>query len=80
MVLFEKYGQHQPLNRQPQRHAREGVELSGSILADQVGTCAFAPRPLYKRVREHVLAAARIDGDEIPVPVLAKGKPRIAPA
>ena len=24
MVLFEKYGQHQPLNRQSERYAREG--------------------------------------------------------
>ena len=28
MVLFEKYGAHQPLNRQSERYAREGVELS----------------------------------------------------
>jgi transposase len=28
MVLFEKCGQHQPLNRQSERYAREGVELS----------------------------------------------------
>jgi transposase len=34
MILFEKYGQHQPLNRQSQRYAREGVELSLSTLAD----------------------------------------------
>jgi transposase len=24
MILFEKYGQHQPLNRQSERYAREG--------------------------------------------------------
>lgn len=35
MILFEKYGQHQPLNRQSERYAREGVELSLSTLADQ---------------------------------------------
>src|SRR5882672_10281674 len=29
MILFEKYGQHQPLNRQAERYAREGVPLSG---------------------------------------------------
>lgn len=34
MVLFEKFGQHQPLNRQSERYAREGVELSLSTLAD----------------------------------------------
>ena len=28
MILFEKYGQHQPLNRQRDRYAREGVDLS----------------------------------------------------
>ncbi len=33
MLLFEKYGQHQPLNRQAERYAREGVELSLSTLS-----------------------------------------------
>jgi transposase len=28
MILFEKFGQHQPLNRQAERYAREGVDLS----------------------------------------------------
>jgi transposase len=37
MILFEKYGLHQPLNRQAERYMREGVELSLSTLADQVG-------------------------------------------
>src|ERR1700681_2115526 len=35
MILFEKYGQHQPLNRQSERYAKEGVPLSLSTLADQ---------------------------------------------
>jgi transposase len=39
MILFERFGQHQPLNRQAERYAREGVELSLSTLADQVGAC-----------------------------------------
>ena len=47
MILFEKYGQHQPLNRQSERYAREGVELSVSTLADQVGASAALLRPLY---------------------------------
>ena len=25
MIMFEKFGQHQPLNRQAERYAREGV-------------------------------------------------------
>ncbi len=48
MILFEKYGQHQPLNRQSERYAREGVDLSLSTLADQVGACATALRPLHR--------------------------------
>src|SRR3546814_8194290 len=42
MLLFEKFGAHQPLNRQRDRYAREGVDLSLSTLADQVGTCTAA--------------------------------------
>ncbi len=74
MILFEKYGQHQPLNRQSERYAREGVDLSLSTLADQVGGCAVVLRPLYDLVRAHVFAGARAHGDDTTVPVLAKGK------
>ena len=74
MILFEKYGQHQPLNRQRDRYAREGVDLSLSTLADQVGACTVALRPLHDLIAEHVLAADRLHGDDTPVPVLAKGK------
>jgi transposase len=76
MILFEKYGQHQPLNRQSERYAREGIDLSVSTLADQVGGCAVLLRPLYELIRAHVFAGARIHGDETPVPVLAKHETR----
>jgi len=74
MLVFEKYGQHQPLNRQAERFAREGVPLSLSTLADQVGAAAFALMPLYRRIEAHVLAAERLHGDDTTVPVLAKGQ------
>jgi transposase len=74
MILFEKYGQHQPLNRQSERYAREGVELSLSTLADQVGACAAVLKPLHDLIRAHVLAGERVHGDDTPVPVLAKGQ------
>lgn len=32
MILFEKDGCHQPLNRQSERYAREGVDLDVSTL------------------------------------------------
>ena len=74
MILFEKFGQHQPLNRQRDRYAREGVDLSLSTLADQVGACTAALKPLHDLIAAHVLAADRLHGDDTPVPVLARGK------
>ena len=74
MILFEKFGQHQPLNRQSERYAREGVDLSLSTLADQVGACAAALRPLHAVIEAHVLAAERLHGDDTMVPILAKGQ------
>ncbi len=78
MLLFEKYGQHQPLNRQAERFAREGVPLSVSTLADQVGAGAFALMPLYRLIEAHVLAAERLHGDDTTVPVMARGKTETA--
>ncbi len=73
-ILFEKFGQHQPLNRQSERYRREGIDLSVSTLADQVGACATALRPLYGLIEAHVLSAHRLHGDDTTVPILAKGK------
>ena len=66
------------MNRQAERYAREGVPLSLSTLADQVGACVSVLRPLYDRLQTHVLAAERLHGDDTTVPVLAKGKTDIA--
>jgi hypothetical protein len=74
MLLFEKFGQHQPLNRQAERYGREGVPLSLSTLADQVGAGCAALEPLLRRVERHVFAGDRLHGDDTTVPVLAKGK------
>jgi transposase len=74
MLLFEKFGQHQPLNRQAERYAREGVPLALSTLADQVGAACAVLKPLLERIEAHVLAAERLHGDDTTVPVLAKGK------
>ena len=74
MILFEKFGQHQPLNRQAERYTREGVPLSLSTLADQVGGCCAVLAPLLRRIERHVFAAERLHSDDTTVPVLAKGK------
>jgi transposase len=74
MLLFEKFGQHQPLNRQAERYGREGVPLALSTLADQVGAACTVLKPLLERIEAHVFAAERLHGDDTTVPVLAKGK------
>src|SRR6266513_183024 len=74
MIMFEKFGQHQPLNRQAERYAKEGVPLSLSTLADQVGAGCAVLEPILRRIEAHVFAAERLHGDDTTVPVLAKGK------
>ena len=74
MILYAKFALHQPLNRQSEAYAREGVDLPLSTLADDVGACAAVLTPLAERIGAHVFAAARIHGDDTPVPLLAKGK------
>ena len=72
-ILFEKFGQHLPLNRQAERFAKEGVDISLSTLVDQVGACAEALAPIHALIRAHVLAAKRLHADDTTVPLLAKG-------
>ena len=74
LILYAKYGHHQPLNRQSESFAREGIDLDVSTLADWVGACTASLAPLVELIRLHVLDAARLHGDDTTVPVLAKGK------
>ena len=74
MILYAKFGEHQPLNRQSESYAREGIELDVSTLADWVGACTANLAPLIELIRHHVLTADRIHADDTTVPVLAKAK------
>jgi transposase len=76
MIVVDKYANHQPLNRQSDKFACEGIDLSVSTMADHVGACAATLRPLYELIKAHVFAAERVHGDDTTVPVLAKGKTR----
>jgi transposase len=78
MVLHEKFGQHQPLNRQAERYALEGVPIALSTMADAVGAVCAALGPLLHLIEAHVMAAERLHGDDTTVPVQALGKCDIA--
>jgi transposase len=74
MIVFEKFGQHQPLNRQAERYALEGVPIALSTMADAVGSVCAALDPLLRLVESHVMAAERLHADDTTVPVLAEGR------
>jgi transposase len=74
MIAFEKFGQHQPLNRQSERFAREGVPLSVSTLADLVGVTCVALEPALRHIVAVVFAASRLHGDDTTKPVMSRGK------
>src|SRR5256885_8556013 len=74
MIVFEKFGQHQPLNRQAERYTLEGVPIALSTMADAVGSVCAALDPLLRLVEAHVMAAERLHADDTTVPVLASGK------
>src|SRR6202142_4258524 len=78
MILYEKFGQHQPLNRQTERYALEGVPISLSTAADAVGACCTVLEPLSGLLEAHVMASERLHGDATIVPVLALGKCDVA--
>lgn len=72
MILFEKYGQHQPLNRQAERYARAGVELacqrwptrSAAAASRLMPMRASTPstHPIVTRVRSSKGPAGRMRG------------------
>ncbi len=72
-VLVSKYADHQPLYRQSEIYAREGVDLDRSTLAGWVGATSELLAPLVEAVRDHIMAASKLHADDTPVPVLAPG-------
>jgi transposase len=72
-VLASKYCDHQPLYRQSEIYARQGVELERSTLADWVGGSAHLLEPLVEELRRYVMAGSKLHADDTPVPVLAPG-------
>jgi transposase len=78
MILYEKFGAHQPLNRLCERYALEGVPIALSTMADAVGAGCLALSPVLTALERRVFSAERLHGDDTTVPVLAAGKTDIA--
>jgi transposase len=73
-VLVSRYADHMPLYRQAQALARQGIEIGREVLAGWVGAAAFEIRPVVERMRDILLASARLFADETTMPVLEPGR------
>lgn len=72
-VVVSKFADHLPLYRQSEIYAREGIDLDRSTLAGWVGGVSRTLAPLVEELRRYVMDAAKLHGDDTPVPVLAPG-------
>src|SRR6202163_3538885 len=75
-VVVDKYAWHKPLYRQAQIMRLQGLPVDRSTLAGWVGAAAAEIRPVYLRMKEIVLASAKIVGDETRAPVRDPGRGR----
>ena len=75
-VVVARFADHQPLYRQAQMMAREGVIIERSTLSFWIGYAAAEVAPVVDRLREMLLASSRIFVDETVVPVLDPGRGR----
>ena len=75
-VVVDKYAWHKPLYRQAQIMRLQGLPVDRSTLAGWVGAAAAEIKPVYLRMKEIVLASAKIVVDETRAPVLDPGRGR----
>ncbi|ECD9518271.1 IS66 family transposase [Salmonella enterica subsp. diarizonae] len=72
-VLVSKYAEHTPLYRQTEILARQGVDLSRSLLSNWVDACCRLMAPLDEALYNYVMDTRKLHTDDTPVPVLAPG-------
>lgn len=69
-TVLAKYGDHAPLYRQEDVHARQGIILLRSTLCDWIAAAADLAEPLYRRLRGRVLESRIIWTDDTTVKLL----------
>ena len=75
-IAVSKYQDHMPLNRIEGRFAREGLRIARSTMCDWMRDTALAMKPIFKAMRDEVLASRVIHTDDTPVPVLDRALDR----
>jgi len=76
-VVVAKFAWHLPLYRQAQMLLAQGLDIKRSVLAFWVGYAAAELKPVYRRLRELILASGKIAVDETEAPVLDPGRGRV---
>ena len=72
--MVDKYLDHQPLYRQSERMAREGVDIERSTLAGWVGQVSTLISPLVDAISKHVKNANHLYADDTTAPTLKPGQ------
>ena len=75
-VVVSKFADAQPLYRQVQILARQGVALDRSTLANWVGRACWWLQPLYDLLVGTVLSSPKVFADDTTLPVLEPGRGR----
>jgi transposase len=73
-VVVAKYADHQPLYRQSQGLARQGIIIGRDVLAFWVGYFAAEMKPLWRLMRDELLRSTVLFVDETTAPVLDPGR------
>jgi transposase len=75
-VIVAKFADHLPLHRQAKIFRRFGVELSDRTMCGWMRQCAELLDPLYRNLKDFVLASKVVGTDDTPVKVLDRKLPQ----
>ena len=68
-VLIERFGNHMPYHRLEKKYAAEGLDLSRSVLQRSMTTVGQLLEPIWKQMRDEVVAQDVIFTDDTPVTI-----------
>lgn len=73
-AAVDKYAYHLPLERQVDRFAHQGFEVTSQTLWDQIAALYLVLLPVYVQLRAYLVAKPVLGADESPWRVMGKGR------
>ncbi|WP_298332714.1 IS66 family transposase [Asticcacaulis sp.] len=73
-IMVSKFDDHLPLYRLSEMFARQGIDISRSVMADWVGRVSAMLDPLVDAVKAYIIGSDRIHTDDTTVAVLDPGR------